>query len=78
MIKIMVFTFFLTVVQILYGRSYVSNVAHRFIDDEYDRDEKVKIIQPQYTAMPLPRLSPSDLNQVNEFSIFDRAIPVVP
>ena len=38
--KIMAVTFFLTIVQIFYGKSYISNVANRFIDDEYDRHEK--------------------------------------
>ena len=37
--KIMAITFFLTIVQIIYGKSYVSDVANTFIDDEYNRHE---------------------------------------
>jgi hypothetical protein len=42
-------------VQIFYGKSYISNVANRFIDDEYDKHENSSLITNyQYkSAFPL-------------------------
>jgi len=44
--KILGLTFLIMVVSILYGKSYVSNLAMQFIDDEYDYMQKTNSTTP--------------------------------
>jgi hypothetical protein len=44
--KILGLTFLIMVVSILYGKSYVSNLAMQFIDDEYDYMQKANTTTP--------------------------------
>jgi hypothetical protein len=45
-VKILGFTFLIVLVSILYGKSYASQFAIRFIDDEYDYMEKTNSTTP--------------------------------
>ena len=67
--KIMAITFFLTIIQILYGKSYVSDVANRFIDDEYDRYEKSQINYAQNSPFPVY----NNLDPISEIKPFDNS-----